>query len=342
LENWFNKEPRVKDSQTNRVEELANKLHRENRGHEIEAAIQTLSQNDLNEKERESLHHLLGIEAMRRHDWETAFIRFKEANRLFPASHMIRFSLGQEYERRGDVERAFGLFDGCSFPQMPAPWALAQSRYAYLWGFAERGAAYLRPIFDAYFKLGIVDDHFLYVRGLPFFGVTWNYMFCFAWMKRDFSEVDGLTERSASTLQDYNFDNLKLFGDVFKKADFGPYKSHLRSGIERASGQNWSMGFQKMQLAALESDAAQDFSSAENVIGNVELKPNDFPWLEDVRTILLAKMCHKHGRLETESQLKRKFLERQRMLFEPDHAVSFWLLDYQEVLKSEYVKTKRI
>lgn len=90
-----------------------------------------------------------------------------------------------------------------------------------------------------------------------------------------------------------------------------------------------------MQLAGLTAELESDFFTAEQSITAVQLKANDFPWLEDVRTILLAKLNHKHARPE-EEKYKGQFLLRQKLLLEPDHAVSFFLLDYQELLKREF------
>jgi len=95
-----------------------------------------------------------------------------------------------------------------------------------------------------------------------------------------------------------------------------------------------------MQLAGLTADLEPDFSTAQQSITAVQLKANDFPWLEDARTILFAKLNHKHGRPD-EDKYKRQFLQKQKLLFEPDHAVSFFLLEYQELLKREYQRTKK-
>ena len=278
---------------------------------------------------------------MRRGDANLALKRFQEAMELFPESQMIRFSLAQEQLNRGEIDQAFQHFDHCSFPKIPAAWALAQARYAYIWNFPERGMNYIRPIFKAYYDLKIADDHFLYVRGLPFFSQTWNYLVCFAWMARDFSECEIITNESAAKLIDHDFDGHKLLLSCFTNANFAPYAEKLRGSIQEWSKQNWPMGFQNMQLAGLVSDLERDFSLAEKSISTVQLKPNDFPWLEDVRTILLAKLNHKHGRFEDEVKYKQQFLQKQKLLFEPDNAVSFFLLEYQELLKQDYQKSKR-
>jgi hypothetical protein len=338
---WFKKSPAPANLSTNRVEELANKLHKEKRGNEIESSLQKLDYKSLADREKESWHHLMGIEAMRRGDASLALNRFQEAMQLFPDSQMIRFSLAQEQLSRGEIEQAFQHFDHCSFPKLPAAWSLAQARYAYLWNFAERGSNYVRPIFKAYFDLGIVDDHFLYVRGLPFFGQTWNYMICFAWMKRDFSEAQQITNDAVSKLRDYDFETQKQLLSCFQSSNFEPFADDVRLLIQKWSNENRSMGFQNMQLAGLVADLEREFSVAEKSISGVQLKQNDFPWLEDVRTILLAKLNHKHGRFEDEVKYKQQFLQRQKLLFEPDHAVSFFLLEYQELLKQDYQKGKR-
>jgi hypothetical protein len=276
---------------------------------------------------------------MRRGDTNLALKRFQEAMELFPESQMIRFSLAQEQLNRGEVGQAFRNFDLCSFPKLPAAWALAQARYSYLWNFPDRGMNCIRPILKAYFDLKIADDNFLYIRGLPFFGQTWNYLVCFSWMKRDFSEAQQITNDAITKLADYDFEKLKRFLNCFLKSDFTSFAEELRGSIQEGPKQSWPMGFQNMQLAGLVADAEHDFSTAEKLISTVQLKQNDFPWLEDVRTVLLAKLNHKRGRPD-EEKYKQQFLQKQKLLFEPDHAISFFLLEYQELLKRDYQKTK--
>ncbi|MCE0499031.1 MAG: hypothetical protein LV481_13915 [Methylacidiphilales bacterium] len=339
--NWPKKNAEPAKPSTNRVEELANKLHQERRGDEIESSLQKFDYKSLTDREKESWHHLMGIEAMRRGDKNLALKRFQEATQLFPESHTIRFSLAQEQLDRGEIEQAFRNFDLCLFPKLPARWALAQARYAYIWDFPERGMNCLRPIFKAYFDLKIADDHFLYIRGLPFFGQTWHYLVCFAWMKRDFSEAQQITNDSAAKLSDYDFEKHKSFLNCFLNSDFAPFAEKLRGLIQECSKQNWPVGIQSMQLAGLVADLEQDFSTAERSIAAVQLTATDFPWLEDVRTILLAKLNHKHGRPD-EEKYKQQFLQKQKLLFEPDHAVAFFLLEYQELLKRDYQRGKNL
>jgi hypothetical protein len=150
-----------------------------------------------------------------------------------------------------------------------------------------------------------------------------------------FQNVKPFTNESAANLTDPDLVGHKLLLKCFRNAEFVPFAEKLRGSIQENLKQNWPIGFLNMQLAGLIVDLERDFSTAEKSISTIQLKPNDFPWLEDVRTILLAKLNHKHRRSD-EEKYKLQFLQKQNLLFEPDHAVSFFLLEYQELLKANY------
>src|SRR5206468_3163394 len=114
-----------------------------------------------------------GKAAYRAHRLSEALRRYEEAQRRFPASPNINMALGQQYEHAREVEKAFDLFDRFKFPDIPGHAALAQTRYAYLWDRYDQGRSYLRPLLDMYRELRILDDTFLHIRGLPFFGQAW-------------------------------------------------------------------------------------------------------------------------------------------------------------------------
>ncbi|HTH48724.1 MAG TPA: tetratricopeptide repeat protein, partial [Candidatus Limnocylindria bacterium] len=200
LDIFKKKQPPAKLGATegNRVDELFNRLSREGQAHTIEAALADLERETLNRAEQESWHRLWGVVAFRRNDHQEAFERFKRAADLFPDSARISFLLGQEHEFRGDTEAAFGQFDRAVFPAIPAAYSLMAARYAYLWDELDRGIEYLRPIFDAYVKLGIGDDHFVFTRGLPFFSQTWGYLACFRYLKSDPGSLLQETESMAT------------------------------------------------------------------------------------------------------------------------------------------------
>jgi hypothetical protein len=70
-------------------------------------------------------------------------------------------------------------------------------------------------------------------------------------------------------------------------------------------------------------------------LDNVRLVDNDFPWLADVLLLAKAAAARRSGSEEERDHVSA-FLAKQPLLFEPDHAFNFRLLEYQEILKTEY------
>ena len=136
-------------NQGNRVDELANTLQKEGRIKDIESELKKLNQSSLSHTEQESWCHLYGIVAFQEGRDAEALERFKEAYAKFPESAQIRFSLGQQYIRAQAPEKGFELFRTCKFPGVPREYALAQARYAYIWGRYDDGLIFLRPFFDS-------------------------------------------------------------------------------------------------------------------------------------------------------------------------------------------------
>lgn len=320
-------------------DELANRLHREGRIAQLEGELKRYSPDKLAAKEKESYYHLWGIAAFQRGDRATAYERFKQGWKECPGSAQIRFSLGQEHEARGEIGEMFACFDGCTFPAVSSQFMLAAARYAYLWGRPAKGAKYLAPIAEAYFQLGIADDHFVYVRGLPFFSQTWSYLVAFAWMQGSYDATDEFLRRSKSKLSDYDFERLSRFYEAHKRSDYAEYAAELGKSLE-VHDARFPSGYQRVQLAALRAVADNGSDAAIALLQDVALGHNDFPWLNDVILIHRARTYWKAGKGDAEAAERAKFLERQKMLFEPDHAYGFSFLDYQEQLRPLYQRAK--
>lgn len=320
-------------------DELANRLHREGRIAQLEGELKRYSPDKLAAKEKESYYHLWGIAAFQRGDRATAYERFKQGRRECPDSAQIRFSLGQEHEARGEIDEMFACFDSCTFPAVSSQFVLAAARYAYIWGHPAKGAKYLSPIAEAYFQLGIADDHFVYVRGLPFFGQTWSYLVAFAWMQASYDATDEFFRRSKSKLSDYDFERLGRFYEAHKRSDYSEYAGELAKGLETHDAR-FPSGYQRVQLAALRAVDGNDPDAAIAALQNVTLGQDDFPWLSDIILGHMARAYWKAGKGDAEAVERAKFLKRQAMLFEPDHAYAFAFLDYQEQLRPLYQRTK--
>jgi len=312
------------------VQELANRLQAEGRVQELEGALERLDKTKLTTAEQESWWHLYGAAAFHAGRDAEATARFEEGHRLFPSSALIAFSLGQQFIRAREVDRGFEVFRSSGFPSLPSEFVMAQVRYAYLWSRYEDGRAMLRPMLEAYRELKILDDHFVYVRGLPFFGRWWSSFAAMSLLASDTRELEQITESVANSCADYDFEYLRL--ELIAARDDRPevLLPHLEQRSDTATGYNG------LHAAVIRARAATDQAAAERMFDDVALSQTDFPWLGDIRTLAKAEIAHRFGRPELETQRIDEFVSRQGMLFEPDIALNFHLLRYQERLKPGY------
>jgi tetratricopeptide (TPR) repeat protein len=316
-------------------DDLANRLQREGKIDQLEGELQRYSVSDLSEKQKESYLHLWGITAFRRRDRAEAFRRFQEGLAACPDSKDLLFALGQEYEYRRETDRMFECFDRCSFPTTSSRFMLAAARYAYLWNRPDKGTVYVMPIAEAYFTLGVADDHFVYVRGLPFFSQTWDYLVAFALLSKDFRPTDEYLARAAKQLTEYDFQPVQQFYECVKRGDYAPSIKGLEARLKEWDSR-FPAGYLRVKLAALKARCAGNVGEALAALDEVRLGTNDFPWLVDVLTIHKAWAYKKAGDTASETREVDRFFAKQPLLFEPDHAVSFAFLPYQETLKPRY------
>lgn len=325
--------PKPTGNKINRVDELANNLQSEGRIGVLEQELKNLDQSNLSPEELESWWHLFGIVAFQEGRDAEALERFEAAYKWFPGSAQIRFSLGQQYIRAGAIEKGFDLFRTCIFPEVSREYALAQARYAYIWGRYSDGLVFIRPFLEAYKQVKILDDHFLYVRGLPFFGRWWAYLAAFSILSEDFQELESVTQFVTENCHDYDFDylqaELKAYRDNAPEHLLGVLEKRLSSMPEGS----FPTGYTCMNIAVIKARAATTIAAAQEVLAGVALSKQDFPWLEDIRTLAQAEAAHRLGNPTLEQDRVEAFLIRQPMLFEPDIALNFHLLRYQENLK---------
>jgi tetratricopeptide (TPR) repeat protein len=321
-----------------RVGDLANKLAHEGRAGEIEVALEGMNQATLPDAEREEWWHIYGIAAFQAGRDDVALERFQEAHRLFPSSAFIRFALGQQYIRANEPDKGFALFRETLFPQIPRQHALVEARYAYLHSRYEDGRAFIRPFFEAYKKLRVLDDHFLYVRELPFFGSYWSHLAAFSILSGDWAESDEVTDYVRHNCSDYDFDGLRVERQAYRGGDASlllPLLNGLLAENSKASAA--PTGYLRMRIAVIEARQAQTLGAVQDLIGSVTLDKNDFPWLQDVKTLTVADAAHRFGDPDVEQQNLASFCRRQALLFEPNIALDFWLLEAQERLKAGLV-----
>jgi len=316
----------------NCVDELANTWQREGRIGNLERELEKLYKLNLSQAELESWWHLYGIAAFQAGREQEATARFEEAYRRFPKSPHIRFSLGQQYVNARQLETGFELFRSCVFPELPCKYVLAQVRYAYLWNRYDDGFLMLRPIFKAYQELKILDDHFLYVRGLPFFGAWWSYLAALSILSGDTKELESVTAYVSANCHEYDFEYLKAELVAYRDDKPQAILPFVEKRLEGARA-DFPNGYSFMESAVIRGRSAMSQREAEDLLDNVELKDNDPPWLADIRTLAKAEIAHRFSQPNLEKKRADEFMAKQAMLFEPDIALKFHLLRYQEHLK---------
>jgi hypothetical protein len=316
-----------------RVNELANQLQREGRSDQLETKLNELDRDTLSAAELESWWHLYGIAAFQAGSEAEALARFKEGHRLFPRSGSIAFSLGQQHIRNGEVDHGFQLFALSNFPHVSREFALAQARYAYLWNRYDEGRTYLGPFFDAYKRLRILDDHFLYVRGLPFFGRSWRYLAAFSILSGDTIELSAMTDWVSKHCHDHDFEALRLEQVAYLDDRPDVEIPALEARLAATPNHGLPSGYTRLKLAIARARASLREPEASRLVRSEALSANDFAWLEDIRTLALAEIAHRFGCETEERSLIDAFLVKQPLLFEPDIALNFHLLRYQERLK---------
>ena len=215
-------------------------------------------------------------------------------------------------------------FGKLRFRQFPKRHALVEARYAYLYSRYEDARTFIRPFFAAYKTLKILDDNFLYTRGLPFFGSYWNHLAAFSVLSGDWAELDEVTAYVSKNCSDYDFDRLRIERDAYCYGDATQLLSVLRKRIEEIKTvPAFPTGFTRMMIAVIEAGQAPTVAGAQGIIGNVTLARNDFPWLQDVQTLVVADAAHRLGDSDVERKGMATFLKRQPLLFEPDIALEF-------------------
>lgn len=320
-------------AKANRVDDLANALQKQGRIAELEAELMKLDSSSLSLPEQESWWHLYGIVAFQGGRDGEALGRFQQAFEKFPGSAQIRFSLGQQYIRAKEIDKGFELFRTCPFPAVPREYSLAEARYAYLWNRYEDGLSFVRPFLEAYKQLRILDDHFLYVRGLPFFGRWWSYLASLSILNGDLTELDTVTDFVSENCHDYDFDYLQAELKSYRQDKPELLIDALEGRLRKLPDGNYPSGYIRMNLAVAKARTANTADVARTILAGVTLTDRDFSWLEDIRTLATAEAAHRFGASAIEQENIEVFLSRQPMLFEPDIALNFHLLRYQELLK---------
>ena len=212
---------------------------------------------------------------------------------------------------------------------------LAIARYYYLWDRYHLGQQTIQPIFDAYYQLKIVDDTFLYLRGLPTFDEAFGYRAAFGQLMGRHDEARAELAHARAELSDGSFDHLGLILEATASGDWQPVLTDLEQRIDALAAE-FPSGTLRMRRAVLRSRTARTIAAARRELDAVELGSDDHAWLADIRALARAEAAYRLGARAEEKAALAEFWPKQGLLFEPNHAFNFGFLVYQETLKPTY------
>jgi len=322
--------------ETNRVEDVINAWHEAGRQGDLEAELARFDPAHLNEAERESWHHMWGIVAYQRGERAEALVRFEVAHAACPESGSIAFSLGQELQEAGEPARMFAIFDQFPYPRVPPTYALAQARFSYLWDRPDKAISYVEPMLGVYYELGIVDDTFLHIRGLPFFTTVWSLLGACHELTGDLERFRAFTKDAGERLSEQPFDKMLDFVEAAISGDFTGVVKSLGDQIDELREMSVPSGYTEMRIGVIESQMAADPHAGLARLAAVTLTERDFPWLEDVRLLARAALLGRIGDESAVAEAHLAFLDRQPLLLEPEHLFNFRLVAAQQPLKPFY------
>ncbi|MEG3619796.1 hypothetical protein V5T82_15125 [Magnetovibrio sp. PR-2] len=283
---------------------------------------------------------LQGISAFRQGKGAEALHWFHAGASHYSQNGELAFSFGQQLIFSGLARSGFQIWrrECARFPKLPASYAMAQSRYAYLAGYPKLAMKYLLPVWWHVLKLGISDPTYLIMRELPMFETLWSAIGAMCEELEQPGRFRVMTEDAIKKLKDLDGDRYMDFLDVMETGNADRYEEVLRTYHHEGH----THGGMELRLAILRG-LNTDASKARDTLSEVSLRPApsgqqmnpeyDFPWLEDVRNLALAEAAHRMGDADLEQTHRDAFLQKQGLLMEPWHAFDFRLLKYQDTLK---------
>jgi hypothetical protein len=336
---------------TETPDDLANRYGPKGEFDKLADALDRMGYSGLSPKDGESWFHLRGI-AEWRQGHPSALDWFEKGLDRYPASGLLAFSLGQEWEGRANWSAAEDLFRrvhlGASPEQqrlglahVPAQYVMTIVRYCYLWGSFDEGQRQLQTLMNVYGQLGIADDTFLHIRGLPFASEVLRTRCALAILARTPNVASETIAWAKAKLSDIDLtvDEQCLRG--WLEDDWGPLTAGLRARIdERGPFSDAFRGYARTNLATVETRSSTTLKEGRASLDRVDLSPQDFAWLGDMKTLAMFGLASRFGDEPLRLTSQVAFLARQALLFEPHHVYAFGLLDVQEPLRDAYRRSK--
>ena len=263
---------------------------------------------------------------------EEAAGAYTEGARRHPESSTLQVVAGRFLEAEGRFDEALPHFRSVRLGDGGGSALMTAARYCYLWDALDDAVALLAQIFEAYFELRIADDHFLYTRRLPFFADAFGAQAAVLVLSGREGEAEALLDKARASLSDLpglDVERLTLEATLGRPSGLIEHRS------------NGEDGYGRMRRAAWEARATDQPAAAGKGLESVRLRESDFGWLEDIRLLAMIAADRRAGDFRTDDPRINDFFARQALLFEPEHAFHFGLLEEQEALKERYRTNRR-
>lgn len=295
----------------------------------------------LDSEEQAAWFRYMAVVEYRLGNEEKAFQIIQDGIEEFPDSDHLNFFMGEVHEKTGRFDKALEHFKKVNIHNVEGHFLIEIARMCYLWDCPARGQRALDDVFQRYHELGIADDHYVFMRGLPFFDVTFGYRVVLSKLEGDLKIAFEELQLARRRLSDYEFDYaIEPTLKAWITGNWKPVIESLTERIRESEEHGYPNASERMRKAVLESRLSPSLADSFNLLASVEITDRDSRWLKDVRTLAKAETCHRHGDAEREQGFLHDFFSSQPKLFEPDQVFWFDFYDYQEKLKRIYRERK--
>lgn len=288
---------------------------------------------------KEDWYFFRGVSEMRLNNRDKAMAIFETGFEKIPTSQRLAFSIGQEYEYKGDKDNATEYFTKVKYSHQTAEFYNRIMQYFYLWGKYDQGIKMTQPILDTIYGLGIIDDTFLHIRELPFFSQIYPVKIVFSYLDSGSVDKDEFNKYKERFGADEVEQIENLMTSLINK-DYEPILASTQTILDRVRKDKFPSAFQELQIALFQNKTENNLDTGLNRIDTITIGDNDFPWLNDIKTLGKAELAERLGDKQKENELLDKYFETQLLMFEPFISFDFGLVDYQETIKPLCIERK--
>lgn len=321
------------------VEKILDKYANAGDFNSIIRELDNLDFDNLPSEEQEDWYFFRGVSEMRINNRDKALTIFETGFEKIPTSQRLAFSIGQEYEYKGDKDTAIKYFTKVKYSHQTAEFYNRIMQYFYLWSKFDQGIKMIQPILDTIYGLGIIDDTFLHIRELPFFSQIYPAKIVFSYLDNGSVDQDEFIKYKDK----FGAEEIEPIENLMKaliNKDYEPIIVSTQSILERVRKDKFPSAFQELQIALFQNKKENNLNNGLKRIDKITISDNDFPWLNDVKTLGKAELAGRLGDKQKENELLDKYFETQLLMFEPFISFDFGFVDYQEKIKPLCIERK--